>query len=341
MTPREMARTRAFWVTTAIVVGSIGLGLAIWPDASGALPTHSGPARIAVSTATLDPQTLEVEVRVGGFLHALRDVTISAEQSGRVLDLPVREGARVKKGETVARLDETKAAAGLRAAEEALREAALDPDTPAATLAQARTAEVRARHDYRLHRPEAPMDGVVEVHHVEVGEYVVPGTPLVDVVSLDTVVLHVDVDAELIGVLRLGDEVRVSVPAVPDVTASGAMTRLASRAHADTRRFAVEVELDSKSGRLKPGMYAEATFDVPGQTAAYFAPKAALRRHARRPGLFFVVDGVARWSLVQIEEVYGRPELWRVSGEPLKRGVEIVVAGFQGLKDGSPVEEKN
>ncbi len=152
MSPREMARTRAFWVTTMIVVGSVGLGLAIWPDASGALPAGGGPARIAVGTARLDPRTLQTEVRVGGFLQALRDVTISAEQSGRVLGLPVREGTRIREGETVARLDDTKAAARLRAAEAALREAALDPDTPAAMLAQARTAEAQARHDYRLHR---------------------------------------------------------------------------------------------------------------------------------------------------------------------------------------------
>ena len=64
MTPREMARTRAFWVTTAIVVGSIGLGLAIWPDASGALPESGGPAGIAVSTATLDPRALLAEAIV-------------------------------------------------------------------------------------------------------------------------------------------------------------------------------------------------------------------------------------------------------------------------------------
>ena len=182
------------------------------------------------------------------------------------------------------------------------------------------------------------MDGVVEVHHVEVGEYVVPGTPLVDVVSLDIVVLHVDVDAELIGGLDLGDRVHVAVPSVVDAPVPGTVIRLAARAGANTRRFRVEIELESKSGRLKPGMYADATFAVADGAAAFYAPKAALRRHAGRPGLFFVVDGVARWSFVQIGEVYGRPDLWRVSGELLKPGVRIVVAGFQGLKDGSPVE---
>jgi multidrug efflux pump subunit AcrA (membrane-fusion protein) len=340
MSPREMVRTRAFWVTAAIVVVSIGLGLAIWPDASAALPAGGGAARIVVSTKTLEPRTLDAEVRAGGFLHALRDVTISAEQPGRVLELPVREGARVKEGERVAQLDDTKAEARVRAAVVALREAALDPDTPAASLEQARTAERQARHDLQLHRPTAPMDGVVEIHHVEVGEYVVPGTPLVDVVSLDTVVLHVDVDAELIGGLVLGGTVRITVPAVPDSAAEGTITRLAARARANTRRFAVEIELDSGGGRLKPGMYAEATFAVPDQVPAYYAPKEALRRQDGKAGFFVVVDGVARWSSVENEEVHARPDLWRVSGDPLKPGVKIVVAGFQGLKDGSPVEER-
>ncbi|MHC4729055.1 MAG: efflux RND transporter periplasmic adaptor subunit, partial [Planctomycetota bacterium] len=210
-----MAISRTTWLTGVVLL--LALGLAALLGLRDAQPAPAVKvARADVEVTRLQRQRLAGEVRAGGFLRAHKDATISAERAGRVAALPVAEGARVARGEPVAGLDDTIAAANLERARAVARETALQPDVSAAEFARAQERLHLAEHELRLRHPVAPFDGVVEVHHIDVGEYVLPGAPLVDVIDAARLLLDVDVDAEVIGVLARGDAVRVVVPALDD-----------------------------------------------------------------------------------------------------------------------------
>jgi len=330
-----MRMTRTTWITIAVVLVAFVLaGLLARPAPAPAAPAV---ARAAVRVAPVERRGLPGEVRAGGFLRAREDVTVSAERPGRVVRLPVAEGAPVRKGDVVADLDDEVAIANLERARAVARETALAPEASAADLARAREQEAIAEQELARRHPVSPLDGVVELHHVDEGEYVQPGTPLVDVLDATRLVLDADVDAEVVGALRVGQDVPLAVTALPgDGQRTGKIRRIAERADARTRRFRVEVELDA--GTLRPGMHAEARFELPAGEPAIYVPKAAVRHERGQDGVFVVADGVARWVPVSVAEVHYRPDLLRVVAGDLAVQAPLVVSGFSGLRDGTPVE---
>jgi len=279
------------------------------------------------------------ELVAGGFLRARSDIRISAERPGRVLSLPLAEGAAVHAGDVVARLDDVAALADLEYARIAAREAALAPMAPAADLARAVERLRLAEHAFDQCRPRSPIDGVVELHHVDPGEYVLPGTPLVEILDPRTLVLDADVDAEIVGRLDRDAPVPVTIAALGKAGAlRGRIRRIASRAQPKTRRFRVEVAAPAGSGGARPGMHAEAHFPLPAEKPAFYLQKSVVRRLRGQRGVFLVEAGRARWLPVEVAEVAFRPELWRLDPEALPAECVVVASGFSGLRDGMAVE---
>lgn len=300
--------------------------------------TDASPAevRAPVGVANVTRRTLPGQVRAGGFLRATDEITVSAERAGRVTALPAAEGARVVAGAEVARLDDAIAAANLERARTMAQEAALDPNVPAAEQARMREAVRTAAHEVALRHPKTTIAGVVERHHVEVGEHVMVGQPLVDIVDDSSLVLDVDVDAEVVGRLEVGGPVEIAAAAAGG-TFAGSIARIATRATPRTRRFRIEVAVKTSPG-LRAGMHAEARFPMPPGEPSLYVAKAAVRDARGERGVFVVEDGVARWRTVYVEEIYHRPDLWRIVGGDIDDGAVLVVRGFSGLRSGAAVE---
>jgi multidrug efflux pump subunit AcrA (membrane-fusion protein) len=319
---------KVVWVTGSVVLFSLVLAVALKKGAQAGASGESATARVAVDVVEIVSEALPGEVRAGGFLRAREDVTISAERPGRVVALPAAEGADVKAGDIVARLDSTMADADLERAWAAAREAGLNPNAGAADVEATRAALKVARHELDLRNPASPIDGIVEKHHVDVGEYVVPGTPLVDVLDMRTLILDVDLDPEI-----------VALESTPTVNGKPVrVRRVANRADARTRRFRVELELEP--GTLLPGMHVEARFALPPGPPSIYVSKAVLRTVQGERGVFVVRDGMAVWVLVDVAPVPYRGDLLRVTGGDLKPGDLLVVRGFSGLRPGTPLEAR-
>jgi multidrug resistance efflux pump len=130
-----------------------------------------------------------------------------------------------------------------------------------AATAQQTKADVRLRYT-DIH---APMDGIVDVRAVRVGEVVAPSQPVVTLINLDDLWVRVDVEESYIDRVRIGDTLNVRLPSGVErsgtvfyrgVDASFATQRDVSRTKRDIKTFEVRLRVDNQDRRLAVGMTA-------------------------------------------------------------------------------------
>jgi HlyD family secretion protein len=234
----------------------------------------------------------------------------------------------------------TKAQVERAEAELALAEAGPRAETVAAQEAEAaRLAAALERAEDLLRKTTvlAPVTGYVTALHTEVGQWVGEGGKIADVVSIDQVLVRVDVNERDIGRVKVGQPATVTTDAYPERTFTGTVSRIVPLADAQSRGFPVRVKVTNPPDRpLKAGMFARVTLQSGQARPALLVPRDALvTNRGAQPVVFTVQEGVARALPVTVRA--SRGDRVAVQGEGLARGTMIVVAGQATLSDGAPV----
>jgi RND family efflux transporter MFP subunit len=196
-----------------------------------------------------------------------------------------------------------------------------------------------------LHTIRAPFDGYVSAEHTEVGQWVVRGGLVAEVVELDEVEVEANVNEDAIGGLRLGAEARVEVGALPDRVFVGRVARIVPQANVRARTFPVKVRVgnDASGGTplLKANMFARVTLPVGRQEKALLVPKDAVVLGGPQPLVFTVQAGqdgkgdVAQPVPVELGVASG--SLVQVRG-PLRAGQKVIVLGNERMRPGQAVQ---
>lgn len=144
------------------------------------------------------------------------------------------------------------------------------------TVEQARAERMRAEEALRLAETrlsyaavDAPLSGMVLSDHVEPGEYVTPGTPIVTVGDLENVWLRAYIDETDLGRVKPGQSVAVTTDTYPNTTYEGVLSFIASEAEFTPKNvqtekervklvYRVKIDIPNPGFELKPGMPADA-----------------------------------------------------------------------------------
>jgi HlyD family secretion protein len=119
----------------------------------------------------------------------------------------------------------------------------------------------------------APISGVALVRHVELGEIMAPGTPVVTIADLDHLWLRGYIAETDIGKVRLGQAVAITSDTFPGKSYPGRISFISSQAEftpksVETHKervtlvYRVKIDLDNQTHELKPGMPADASIDL-------------------------------------------------------------------------------
>ncbi len=108
----------------------------------------------------------------------------------------------------------------------------------------------------------SPRRGTVVEKRALAGVAVDPMTPLYVIADLGRVWVLADVYERDLAQVKLGQDVRLSVDALPGRTLAGKVTFVSPTISDATRSAKARIELDNAAGILKPGMYATAMIDV-------------------------------------------------------------------------------
>ena len=125
----------------------------------------------------------------------------------------------------------------------------------------------------------APFDGVITVRQAELGEIMVPGTPVVTLADLDHIWLRAYINETDIGKIRLDQSAAVKTDTYPGKSYQGRVSFISSSAeftpksvetHAErvTLVYRIKIDIDNPTHELVPGMPADAVLEAlpPGKS---------------------------------------------------------------------------
>lgn len=173
----------------------------------------------------------------------------------------------------------------------------------------------------------APRDGVVLAVHVEPGQAVVPGDPLVEVGAPRPLWATAHLPEEHVAWLSPGAEARVMVDAVSGQALAGRVVRVGGQVDATTRTVEVRVEIADPPPGTRPGMFARVELSEAERRRGVRVPGVAVQQLEGAP-VVFVRDGEHRYRAVPVEVFPLGADALLVTGLPDPAAVVVTGAPF-------------
>ncbi len=287
--------------------------------------------RIAVQTvSSLDAaHALEMPAQVEA--DPARTINILPPVAGKVLELKVGLGDRVRKGQLLLVMtsgDFAQATSDLQKARDALQLAKRIVERQrgvqqagagaAKDLEQAESAYVQAqaefaRADTRLKSLSgsgataadsggqrlnlvAPASGSIITLATGAGQVANdPNAVLMTIANLDTVWITASVPENMLASIKKGQAASISLPAYPGEQFHGNVAFISDVLQPDTRRSLVRISVPNADGKFKPNMFANVSFAV-SQASAPVVPPSALLMNNENTTVFVEV---APWTFVR------------------------------------------
>jgi cobalt-zinc-cadmium efflux system membrane fusion protein len=186
-------------------------------------------------------------------------------------------------------------------------------------------------HATRAMNVTAPISGYVTALSVSPGMYVNDANAvLMTIANLDAVWITANVPESEVGLVAKGQVVDATLSAYPDQTFRGRVSFVSPVLQPDTRRDMVRVAVANPDGRLKPNMFAKASFNI-SQPAQVFVPESTLLMNNDNTTVFVEVSP---WTFERrtVELSYDETTGARVV-KGLKAGDRVIVKGGVLLND--------
>ena len=182
----------------------------------------------------------------------------------------------------------------------------------------------------------SPISGVVSARNYDRGDMFGMAAPIFTVQQITPVKILVGISEGDYTKVKKGDNVTLTVDALPGKTFSGSIKRIYPTIDPMTHTVNIEVNVPNQNRELRPGMYAKVNVTF-GHSSSIVVPDAAVVRlqGSGQRNVFVVENGVA----VQREVTLGRhfdSQYEILSG--LEVGEQVVVKGGSALRNGAAVE---
>lgn len=228
-----------------------------------------------------------------GTLRAIQGVTVTAEVSGIVRNILFVSGDKVKQNQPIVQLENDVEEATLRTAEADLGLAQVEYergkslvgrqaiskseyDRLAAQLNRSTATVAQLRAALAKKRILAPFDGTIGIRRVDVGDYVSPGTEIVTLQDLSTLLIDFFLPEQDFPLLKPGQAVTVRVAAYPEQSFEALIEAISPRVDNETRNLLVRASMANPDGKLLPGMFANLEVQLPDSAPRVVVPETAV-----------------------------------------------------------------
>lgn len=301
------------WIVLILVLAGVAFGYQQWrswkPNPDTALLAGRP------TTATVETRDIRFTVNAAGDIGPAEQVSVRPEVNGKVDNLPVDVGDIVKKGDLLFSLDDRDLQTEKQSQEKEIERARLQleqaernykrsqqlfgdqlisqelfEDTKTQyelaknALQRADKALDLVNERLRKTRIMAPFDCTVLTRPISVGQAVSgsggfnSGTEVLTIADLNEMVVNAHINQADVTRLKVGQDVLVSVEAVPGLVVTGKVERLAPQATIknNIKGFASRIFLRDVDRRIRPGMTAAVQIPVAAADNVVAAPLAAV-----------------------------------------------------------------
>lgn len=316
-------------IATGVVFGGVFAVKAVMDKRMNAFFDNMPQPVVAVSAYSAKAEHWRDDAEAVGTFVAVNGTEVTTEAGGVIREILFRPGQQVRAGTVLVRLNTTNEEATLRALEAAAKLAVAQRDRWRALGAQklvsqdeveqraadaaAKIAQVEAqRAVIALKTIRAPFDGVLGIRKINLGQFVNPGDPLVNLQSLNPILLDFTLPQQRMGDVQEGTAIRASVDSLSGQVFDGRITAIEPQVDAQTRNFTVQASFVNDDGALRPGVFAKVAFSLGGERSVVVVPQTAMT---------FNPYGNAVYVIEEVDRAEGEKDM---QGKPLT-GKKLIV----------------
>ena len=313
-----------------------------------------------VSTLQIEPARFEHYLELQGDVQTKQNILLYPEMAGTLIQVLVREGDRVQKGQLLARIDD----GGMASRLEQLRTQTELAETTferqkrlweqnigseiqylqAKTNYEASVNAVRqAEAQLAKASIRAPFGGIVDDVMQDEGSTVNPaaGTAVIRLVNLSDMYVAVDVPESSLESVRPGKEVQIFLPVLGE-SISTRVRQTGNFINPTNRSFSVEVPVPNQSGHIKPNLTARVRINDYTNEQALLIPPTVISENAEGEQYVYVAVNVDENGIGKAEKrviTTGKSQgndVEVLSG--IAPGEHIITEGARRIREGQEIE---
>ena len=307
-----------------------------------------------VKTFVLKKQQISRSIEYTANLIAYEEIHYAPAAPGRIEEIAVEVGSRIKKGDVIARMDQTQ----LLQANEQFQNARanflrMDTLFKLKSVSEQQYEAVKTQYEVAKASVDflsrntillSPINGIVTAKYFESGEMysAAPNTPaakaaIVTLMQIQPIKAKIYVSEKYFPIVKKGMKAMVSVDIFGDKKFPAEIFRIYPTIYPDSRTFPVELVIDNADEILRPGMFARVYIDM-GKTDGLLVPViAVIKQEGTNNRYVFVVTNDNRVKKIAVNIGSRYDDRIEILSDNISEGDNIVVAGHEKLKDGSKI----
>lgn len=309
---------------------------------------RGGGQAILVATEAVAVGVVNDRLSAIGDGEAVEAVTVMPQASGMLDEILVSSGQKVSKGDVIARLDREEqvilrdqAVVALRSAKEKAESYRNLQSFSRLDVLDAQIAEEQAQlqlttAELNLKRRDiiAPIDGVIGIVGVSVGDNVTNSTPIVSLDNRSQLLVDFWAPERFAAAVTPGMPVEARSVSRPGQVFQGSVEAVDSRVDQASRTIRIRAKIDNPDDVLRAGMSFNVVMRFPGDQYAAVNPLAVQ----------WDGEGSFVWQIVDNKSVKTRVTIVQRNSDqilveaPLKEGDLVAVEGLQRVREGGTVE---
>lgn len=236
------------------------------------LNNSGNDGRLTVDVFVAEPEVFENKIFTTGTIIANEEIDLNSEVSGKIVQLSLKEGRSVDKGQLLIKINDRELQAQLQRAKyrqnlaeereerqtKLLERGGISQEDYDATLNELNVLKAEADLiNAQIEKTEirAPFNGNVGLKYVSEGSYISPSTRIATLQSLDPIKIDFSIPERYSGVVEVGDKLTFTVQGA-EGEFEAEIYAIEPRIDRQTRTLNIRALGDNPDGQLLPGAFA-------------------------------------------------------------------------------------